>query len=149
MRCYFSDVVGMATLFQSFKNLLGCGPGVRNGNTISVRRWPHGRCCESKLAALNRAAWPAASRRFGQPSTELWNNAASKGLGRLGTRCFMRTNRTPDEWDKWCLARGRIADELIEYNRACTMRELPPQLLALSEKLDQELLKKQRPIAPS
>jgi len=28
------------------------------------------------------------------------------------------------------------------YYRACTTRELPPQLLALSEKLDQELLKK-------
>ena len=24
----------------------------------------------------------------------------------------MRTNLTPDEWNKWCLARERIADEL-------------------------------------
>jgi hypothetical protein len=55
----------------------------------------------------------------------------------------MRTNRTPDQWDKWCLARARTADELKEYYRACTSGELPPQLLALSKKLDQELLKKQ------
>ena len=54
----------------------------------------------------------------------------------------MRTNRTPDEWTGWCIARNRIADELKEYYRACTTRELPPQLLAFSEKLDQELLKK-------
>jgi len=59
----------------------------------------------------------------------------------------MRTNLTPDEWDKWCLTRGRIADELIEYYRACAMRELPPQLLALSEKLDQELRKKHDPVS--
>ena len=55
----------------------------------------------------------------------------------------MRTNRTPDEWDKWCLARERIDEELKAYYRAYTTRELPPQLLALSKKLDEELLKKQ------
>jgi hypothetical protein len=55
----------------------------------------------------------------------------------------MRTNRTPDEWDKWCRARVRIADELKDYYLACTTGELPPQLIALSQKLDQELLKKQ------
>jgi len=59
-----------------------------------------------------------------------------------GTWRFMRTNRTPDEWNKWCLVRERIADELKGYYRACTAGELPPQLLALSKKLDQELLKK-------
>jgi hypothetical protein len=55
----------------------------------------------------------------------------------------MRTNRTPDEWDKWCLARNRIDMELKGYYRACTTVELPPQLLALSKKLDEELLKRQ------
>jgi hypothetical protein len=55
----------------------------------------------------------------------------------------MRTNRTPDEWNNWCLARERIADELKGYYQACTIRELPPQLLALLKKLDEELLKKQ------
>ena len=54
----------------------------------------------------------------------------------------MRTNRTPDEWVDWCLTRGRIAEELKEYYRACTTGELPPQLLALSKQLDEELLKK-------
>jgi hypothetical protein len=55
----------------------------------------------------------------------------------------MRTNRTPDEWHNWCIARNRIADELIEYYQACKARELPPQLITLSKKLDEELHKKQ------
>jgi hypothetical protein len=59
----------------------------------------------------------------------------------------MRTNRTLDEWNKWCLARERITKELEEYYRACTTGELPPQLLTLS-KVDEELLKKQEVIAP-
>jgi hypothetical protein len=53
----------------------------------------------------------------------------------------MRTNRTPDEWNNWCLARERIAEELKEYYRACMTGELPRQLIALSKKLDEELLK--------
>ena len=53
----------------------------------------------------------------------------------------MRTNRTPDRWYNWCLVRERIDNELKEYYRACTTGELPPQLLALSKKLDDELLK--------
>jgi hypothetical protein len=55
----------------------------------------------------------------------------------------MRTNLTPDNWVDWCLARNRIADELKEYYQACTTGELPPQLITLSRKLDEELLKKQ------
>jgi hypothetical protein len=54
----------------------------------------------------------------------------------------MRTNRTPDEWNNWCFARNRIADELNKYYQACTTGELPPQLLALSKRLDEELLKR-------
>jgi hypothetical protein len=42
-----------------------------------------------------------------------------------------------------CLARNQIDEELKKYYRACTTGELPPQLLALSKKLDEELLKKQ------
>ena len=53
----------------------------------------------------------------------------------------MRTNRSPEEWADWCIARNRIADELEEYYRACTTGELPPQLVELSKKLDEELLK--------
>jgi len=53
----------------------------------------------------------------------------------------MRTNRTPDEWVDWCLVKNQIADELKEYYRVCTTGELPPQLLTLSKKLDEELLK--------
>src|SRR5262249_35717389 len=58
-------------------------------------------------------------------------------------RCFMRTNRTADEWADWCIAKNRMADELKEYYQACSTGELPPQLLNLSKKLDEELLKKQ------
>ena len=81
---------------------------------------------------------------MGARQGELRNNPASKVLGALGgTRSFMRTNRTPDEWADWCIAKNRIAEELKEYYRACTTGELPPQLLTLSKKLDEELLKKQ------
>jgi hypothetical protein len=60
----------------------------------------------------------------------------------------MRTNRTADEWNNWCLASERITKELKEYYRACMTGELPPQLLALSKKLDEEPLKKRELIAP-
>jgi hypothetical protein len=55
----------------------------------------------------------------------------------------MRTNLKSDEWNNWCLAKERIADELKEYYRACTTRELPPQSLAPFKKLDPELLEEQ------
>ena len=55
----------------------------------------------------------------------------------------MRSNRTPDEWADWRIAKNRIAEELKEYYQARTTGELPPQLLTLSKKLDEELLKKQ------
>jgi hypothetical protein len=47
-----------------------------------------------------------------------------------GTRCFMYTNRTPDEWNKLRLTRERIAGELKEYYRVCTTGELPAQVAA-------------------
>jgi len=55
--------------------------------------------------------------------------------------------RTPDQMQKWRLARERITKELEDYYRACKTRELPPQLLALSKQLDEELLKKREVIA--
>jgi hypothetical protein len=55
----------------------------------------------------------------------------------------MRTNRTLFEWDKWCSAKARIAEELKEYYQAYTTGELSPQLIELSKRLDQELLEKQ------
>jgi hypothetical protein len=59
----------------------------------------------------------------------------------------MRTNRTPDEWQNWCLARNRVDEELKQYYRACTTGELSPQSTTLSKKLDEELLKKQEQYA--
>jgi hypothetical protein len=55
----------------------------------------------------------------------------------------MRINGTQEELRNWRLAKMRIAKELRQYYRACTTGELPPQLLVLSKKLDDELLKKQ------
>jgi hypothetical protein len=55
----------------------------------------------------------------------------------------MRTNLAPEEWRRRRRIQSRIAEELKHYYRGCTTGELPPQLLALSKKLDQELLKKQ------
>jgi hypothetical protein len=69
------------------------------------------------------------------------NAPTSKGLGAWGRGVFMRTNRTLFEWDKWCRAKARIAEELEEYYRASMTGDLPPQLQALSKKLDEELLK--------
>jgi hypothetical protein len=60
----------------------------------------------------------------------------------------MRTNRTPDEWQNWCLARNRIDEEIKQYYRAFATGELPPQLLALSKKLDDELLERREAITP-
>jgi hypothetical protein len=54
----------------------------------------------------------------------------------------MRT-KPPDERHNWHLAMEQIAKELKEYYRASKSGELPPQLLALSKKLDEELPKKQ------
>jgi hypothetical protein len=55
----------------------------------------------------------------------------------------MRTKRTPDEWADWCIAKNQIAEVLKEYYQACTTGELPPQLLTLLKKLDDELLERQ------
>jgi hypothetical protein len=60
----------------------------------------------------------------------------------------MLAKRTTDEWDKWCLARNRVDEELSKYYRALTTGELPPQLLALSKKLDEELLTRREAITP-
>ncbi len=66
----------------------------------------------------------------------------AKGLGLLGSRCFMTFKRTPDERHNWYLAIVQIAKEPKEYYRASTTGELPPQLLALSKKIDEELQRK-------
>jgi hypothetical protein len=50
----------------------------------------------------------------------------------------MRTNRTPDEWNKWRLARKRIDEELKEYYWAVTTEEIPPRSLALLKRLEEE-----------
>jgi hypothetical protein len=44
--------------------------------------------------------------------------------------------------EHWSLAKERIGRELRKYYQACTTGELPPQLVALSEKLDQALSNK-------
>jgi hypothetical protein len=55
----------------------------------------------------------------------------------------MSKKRTPDELARLSLAKEQIGQQLRNYYRACTTEELPPQLLALLKKLDQELPEEQ------
>jgi len=55
----------------------------------------------------------------------------------------MSKKRTPDELARLSLTKEQIGQQLRNYYRACTTEELPPQLLALLKKLDQELREEQ------
>ena len=79
--------------------------------------------------------------------TETLEHPGQERISRLGSAVFYAYQAHTDEWNNWCLARSLIDEELTKYYRACTTGDLPPQLLALSKKLDEELLKP-RPIAP-
>jgi transposase len=59
----------------------------------------------------------------------------------------MRPNRRLAEWDKWCLARKRITNELNEYYRAYTTRELPPQFSRATKKARSRTTEEARQIA--
>src|SRR5262249_49188780 len=83
----------------------------------------------NKQVGLTRGP-AAASRRPGLSKSRA--SPIEDGTSRLGkdyvlwgARSFMRTNRTPDEWVDWCLARNRIDDELKKYYRAFMTGELP------------------------
>jgi hypothetical protein len=58
-------------------------------------------------------------------------------------RDFIPMKRTPEERHHWSLITERMGQQLKEYYRACTAEELPPQLLTLLKKLDQELPEEQ------
>jgi hypothetical protein len=53
-------------------------------------------------------------------------------------RTTKRRFLTPDELRDWSLTRGQIGDQLKKYYQACTTEDLPPRLLALVKKLDEE-----------
>jgi hypothetical protein len=55
----------------------------------------------------------------------------------------MSEKRTPDELARLSLAKEQIGQQLRNYYRACTTEALPPQLLTLLKKLDQELPEEQ------
>jgi hypothetical protein len=55
----------------------------------------------------------------------------------------MSEKRTPAELARLSLTKEQIGQQLRNYYRACTTEELPPQLLALLKKLDQELPEEQ------
>jgi hypothetical protein len=78
---------------------------------------------------------------YRSPSVASGGSSRNSDRSAWGRDVFMRTNRTLFEWDKWCRAKARIAEELEEYYRASMTGDLPPQLQALSKKLDEELLK--------
>ena len=48
------------------------------------------------------------------------------------------SKRTDDAWVDWCETRDQIGQKLREFYRANMTEELPPQLLALLKKLDEE-----------
>jgi hypothetical protein len=47
-------------------------------------------------------------------------------------------SKTPDELHNWFLTKEQIGLQLKRYYQACTTEELPPRLLALVKKLDEE-----------
>jgi hypothetical protein len=47
--------------------------------------------------------------------------------------------RTPDQLQYWSQTNKIIGDKLRAYYQACTTEELPPRLLALLKKLDEEI----------
>jgi hypothetical protein len=61
-------------------------------------------------------------------------------------RATKRRFLTPDELRDWSLTRGQIGDRLKEYYQACTTEDLPPRLLALLKKLDEETEPSAKPI---
>jgi hypothetical protein len=50
----------------------------------------------------------------------------------------MSNKRTPDEWRDWSYTKDRIGQQLKVHYEALTTEELPPRLLALVKKLDEE-----------
>jgi hypothetical protein len=57
---------------------------------------------------------------------------------RKGRSRFMSKTRTPDDMVDRSLARRHIGEQLKNYYRAFTTEELPPRLLKLVKKLDEE-----------
>jgi hypothetical protein len=52
------------------------------------------------------------------------------------------SKRTADEWRDWANTRDRIGEQLKHYYQAYRTEELPPRLLALVKKLDEEIPEK-------
>jgi hypothetical protein len=46
---------------------------------------------------------------------------------------------TPNERQNWCRIKEQTGRQLKEHYEACTTEELPPRLLAVLKKLDEEL----------
>jgi hypothetical protein len=56
------------------------------------------------------------------------------------------TKRTPDQSLYWSQTNKIIGQQLRAYYRACTTEELPPRLIALTKKLDEERPPEQPPM---
>jgi hypothetical protein len=48
------------------------------------------------------------------------------------------SKRTPNEWRDWSDTKDRIGEQLRQYYQGFTTEELPPRLMALLKKLDEE-----------
>jgi len=47
--------------------------------------------------------------------------------------------RTADQWRYWSETNKLIGEKLRAYYQACTKEQLPPRLLAVLKKLDEEI----------
>jgi hypothetical protein len=47
-------------------------------------------------------------------------------------------NRLSGEWLNWCQAKERIGQQLRQYYSVCMTEEMPPRLIAVLKKLDEE-----------
>jgi len=47
--------------------------------------------------------------------------------------------RTPDQWRYWSETNKLVGEKLRAYYQACTKEQLPPRLLAVLKKLDEEI----------
>jgi hypothetical protein len=81
------------------------------------------------------------ARAYSRAALEHPGRYSIRCLGERGVSCAPTAQRTNGRLVR--IAKNRIAEEPKEYYQACTTGELPPQLLTLSKKLDEELLKKQ------
>jgi hypothetical protein len=90
------------------------------------------------LEATNRVAGSSLNVRFNFAQT----------VSRASDICRINSGSKAHEWRDWSSTKDRIGQQLKAHYQACTTEELPPRLLALVKRLDEEILKKQEAPLP-